>query len=195
MADRLGTSRSSNFRSADAVVMKLMNFRSLDEDYPGEGLSAAGHGDRLVWEELAQDRVDLRLLARAIDRAYQHNLANLASAVDDVEGAVEGGILLRLHMQRERNGRLANVKKQRALKQFGCLACEVCGFDFHKAYGERGKGHIECHHIRPLHSLTPGSKTRLEDLALVCANCHLMLHGARPWPTIAQLKAVLQPPS
>lgn len=51
------------------------------------------------------------------------------------------------------------ARKERALRANGKLECEVCGFDFHDAYGERGKGFIECHHVRPLESL-PGSAKR-----------------------------------
>ncbi|WP_421989133.1 HNH endonuclease [Roseococcus sp.] len=42
------------------------------------------------------------------------------------------------------------------------------------AYGERGRGFIECHHTRPLHTLRPGDKTKIADLVLVCSNCHWM---------------------
>ena len=58
----------------------------------------------------------------------------------------------------------------------GKLECEVCRFDFEVKYGERGVAFIECHHIVKLTKLRPHSKTRLEDLVLVCANCHRMLH-------------------
>ncbi|EOW9267990.1 HNH endonuclease [Vibrio cholerae] len=39
---------------------------------------------------------------------------------------------------------------------------------------------MEAHHIIPLSELcsVDGSKTRLEDLAIVCSNCHRMLHRA-----------------
>ncbi|HBF7178023.1 TPA: restriction endonuclease, partial [Clostridioides difficile] len=36
-----------------------------------------------------------------------------------------------------------------AIKYHG-TKCVVCGFDFEKTYGNRGKGYIEIHHIRPL---------------------------------------------
>jgi hypothetical protein len=32
-----------------------------------------------------------------------------------------------------------------------------------------------------------GQKTKLQDLALVCANCHRMLHRRRPWLSIKEL--------
>ena len=34
--------------------------------------------------------------------------------------------------------------------------------------------------------------TKLEDLALVCANCHRMLHKGKPCLNIAELKKIIQ---
>lgn len=64
--------------------------------------------------------------------------------------------------------------------------CEVCDFDFESVYGE---DYIECHHTVPLSELTsPG--TDPSTLALVCANCHRMLHhGALR--SIQELRAVV----
>ena len=62
------------------------------------------------------------------------------------------------------------------------LACELCGFDFTVAYGDRGEGYIECHHIVPLHASGP-TKTRPEDLILICANCHRIIHRRNPFLT------------
>ncbi|MEV4882457.1 HNH endonuclease [Chitinophaga ginsengisegetis] len=56
------------------------------------------------------------------------------------------------------------------------MLCEVCGFDFYDSYGDIGKGFIECHHKTPLSKITASTKTSLKDLALVCSNCHRMLH-------------------
>jgi 5-methylcytosine-specific restriction protein A len=68
------------------------------------------------------------------------------------------------------------------------LFCEACLFDFEEHYGPRGKGFIEAHHTKPVETLMEGSKTRLEDLVLLCANCHRMVHAARPWLSIDQLR-------
>ncbi|MES3091908.1 HNH endonuclease [Sphingomonas aerolata] len=67
-------------------------------------------------------------------------------------------------------------EKRKAAAATGALACEVCGFDFEAAYGGLGAGYIEVHHTKPVHMLTPGTKTKLADLALLCANCHRMMH-------------------
>jgi 5-methylcytosine-specific restriction enzyme A len=83
---------------------------------------------------------------------------------------------------------LVAKRKEKALKQHGTSACEVCGFNFEQAYGKRGKGFIECHHTQPLEAFAKdGGKTRLDDLALLCANCHRMVHSARPWLTVEEL--------
>lgn len=68
----------------------------------------------------------------------------------------------------------------------GRLECEVCGFDFATRYGDLGTGFIEAHHILPLAAAGPAT-TRLADLALVCSNCHRMLHRAKPWMTPEEL--------
>jgi predicted HNH restriction endonuclease len=90
--------------------------------------------------------------------------------------------------------RRASVVVRRSPAEFylrGALACEACGFDFEVTYGERGKEFIECHHVRPLSELKPGDKTSVDDLALVCSNCHRMIHVRRPWLTIEQLKQLI----
>ncbi|WP_249292210.1 HNH endonuclease [Metabacillus flavus] len=57
------------------------------------------------------------------------------------------------------------------------LNCAVCGFNFEKVYGERGKDFIEIHHIEPLSTvreeviINPAT-----DLVPVCSNCHRMIH-------------------
>jgi HNH endonuclease len=86
-------------------------------------------------------------------------------------------LLTRLHRIRERSRKLVEHRKQKALAEFGRLCCEVCRFDFEKSYGEGRRGFIEAHHTKPVETLVEGSKTRLEDLALLCANCHRMAHS------------------
>lgn len=74
-----------------------------------------------------------------------------------------------------RNPAIVRRAKEDALKKGnGRIRCECCGFDFVAAYGPLGDRFIECHH--KIH-LNKGARiTRIQDLALVCANCHRMLH-------------------
>ena len=96
----------------------------------------------------------------------------------DFDGQVEGNTEIRQHIQMEirlRNSRIIYEKKQDGFRRGnGRLICECCDFDFVKAYGQFAEGFIECHHKI---FLSEGERiTRLEDLALVCSNCHRMLH-------------------
>ncbi|HRA90336.1 MAG TPA: HNH endonuclease, partial [Planctomycetaceae bacterium] len=72
----------------------------------------------------------------------------------------------------------------------GCLQCEVCAFDFFETYGEIGKGFAECHHRTPIHTLIEESTITLDQLAIVCSNCHRMLHRS-PYLTTEQLRDLL----
>ncbi len=92
--------------------------------------------------------------------------------VEPYEGE-EGGIIIRLHERYERDPKLIAEKRKAAAKD-GKLACEACGFDFEATYGELGEGYIDVHHTRPVHTLEPGAKTKLSNLAILCANCRRM---------------------
>ena len=175
------------FRNANAVALKLANFRSIDQ--PGRGMAAASEPDRRVWDEFHAQPSELRLLADAIRQsAAAADAGSVAIPEEDEDEVAEGRLLYRLHRWRERDRGLVRDKKQRVLKECGRLACEVCGFDFHAVYGERGAGFAECHHRVAL-ATTGETTTRLGDLALVCANCHRMIHRGKPWPTVDGLRA------
>jgi hypothetical protein len=82
---------------------------------------------------------------------------------------------------RRREAKARRQKIQEALRiNGGKLICEVrhCGFDFAKRYGALGEGYAQVHHLLPLgKSPKDGRKTTLRDLAIVCANCHVMIHA------------------
>jgi 5-methylcytosine-specific restriction enzyme A len=85
----------------------------------------------------------------------------------------EDATRFRVHKRIERNAALVKKVKQKK----GCT-CEVCGANFEKRYGPIGLGYIEAHHLRPLASLK-GSKVAMNperDFAVLCANCHRMVH-------------------
>jgi 5-methylcytosine-specific restriction protein A len=102
----------------------------------------------------------------------------------------EGAPLFRRHLVRERKPEIIKAKKEMVRSSNGKLACEACDFNFAEVYGERGEDYIECHHHNPL-SESEGQKTKLEDLALLCANCHRIIHRSRPWISVSQLKEII----
>lgn len=193
LADRSGVPRTPKFRNPNGVYMKLMNFRRLDPAVRAQGrsgLSRGAKGEEAVWAAYAQDPPKLRAAAAAIRLAVDDVTVPLTHSVDDYE-AEEGAILLKLHRSRERDRKLIEKKKAQALAKLGRLRCEVCEFDFGERYGPYGFGFIEAHHRKPVSSLIRGEKTRLSDLALVCANCHRMLHRGRDLLGIEGLRAIL----
>ncbi len=109
--------------------------------------------------------------------------------VDELE-VEEGDPHLRTHLVRERNRSLIERKKRSVLKRRGRLGCEVCGLDFHEVYGARGEGFCEVHHLAPLASSSDGKRTALSDLAIVCSNCHRMLHRGELIP-LRRLKKIV----
>lgn len=70
---------------------------------------------------------------------------------------------------------LIKLKKQLVFEQTGRLACEVCDFDFALRYGGLGKGLIEGHHRKRISLRKKPGPSSLEDIALVCSNCHTVL--------------------
>lgn len=115
-----------------------------------------------------------------------------AVGLPDAEGeALEGAPKLRTHFARERNTTLVRRKKAQVLRMTGALVCEVCQFNFAECYGKLGEQYCEVHHLLPLASAKQGVRTHLKDLAIVCSNCHRMLHRQIPLLSIRQLQARL----
>lgn len=182
-----------DFRNPNGVYMKMCNFLRFDPDYTGAGLKAGGRLEHEIWEEFASDKKHLSDLAISIREGLQEVRDKIANTTQDEEEEFhEGKILTRLHKYRERNGDAPRKKKQKVLDSTGRLACEVCGFDFVKVYGKLGEGFAECHHLKPLSTLTKSKSTRLSDLAIVCANCHRILHRTRPWKSVEELAALVK---
>jgi len=177
------------FRNPNGVYMKLCNFLRLDPSYPGVGLRAGSKLEEEVWREFAGNRERLRHTVEAIRRCAVGHVTE-APGEYDAQGVTgrEGSVLFRLHRERERDRSLVRRRKEFARRADGALRCEACGFDFVRQYGPLAGGCIECHHRVPLHRLRPGQVTTLSDLALVCANCHAVLHRSDVEMTVEGLR-------
>jgi len=91
--------------------------------------------------------------------------------------AEEGQRRLVTHQRIERNRKLIEDKKSAFRKEHGRLYCEVCETDFESMYAELwNERAIEAHHLKPLSQLDLPVITTLEDLILVCSNCHKLIH-------------------
>ena len=191
LGNKTGAAKTAKYRNANGVAMKLMNFRRLDQESRSPGLPHGAKGEEKVWKAYANDKEKLARDAAAIRAAIEDESVDLRPLDDEYE-AEEGAVILRLHRSKERDSRLSRKKKRETLSRTGRLSCEVCGFDFFDRYGEYGEGYIEAHHRRPISSLSKPEKTKLSDLALVCANCHRMLHKKIGLLDLQDLKKMLR---
>ncbi|MEP7337301.1 MAG: hypothetical protein ABI977_06110 [Acidobacteriota bacterium] len=109
--------------------------------------SQASEGDK----DIASGRVSLRT------RSY--------------EGIVEGIARESIVLSRSRSATL----RRESLRLSGGI-CEGCGVDFSLVLNGRGLRVLQVHHKKQLALRETPEATSLEDLAVVCANCHAIIH-------------------
>lgn len=125
---------------------------------------------------------------KVYEEYFNEVYANVVDESVDNFQANEGAWNYAIHRFRERDRTLVHKKKASTTP----LICECCTFDFSKTYPELGDGFIECHHIIPINQ---GERiTNIYELALVCSNCHRMLHRKNKnneYYTIKGLKEII----
>ena len=95
------------------------------------------------------------------------------------------------HRKIERNRTAAKNAK----KYHGTI-CQTGDLDFTKRYGSIGQGFIEAHHLKPIGSLEEGVAVKYDvasDFAVLCANCHRMIHRTDDPSDLAGFKNRLVP--
>jgi len=186
------SSRDENFRNLNGISMILGNFLGIDPHHNQSGLFRNNQLQASVWSEFIDNPDWLRRTADAIRQAVSiGDFEENGGLLGEEDVFPEGEVLTRQHVYRERSRALVVAKIDQVSHQDGRLACEACGFDFLAFYGEVGRGFAECHHVVPLAEAAFVQKTRLEDLAIVCANCHRMLHRGRPVLSIDALQSLM----
>jgi len=94
------------------------------------------------------------------------------------------------HRKIERNRTAA-----RQAKKFHGTRCQACDLDFAERYGGIGKGFIEAHHLKAISSLEEGvavSYNVAKDFAVLCSNCHRMIHRSPDPSDLAQFRLAVQ---
>lgn len=195
----LGVRGEPTLRNVAGVYMKLQNLKAHDPSYVSrgrKGLSAGNRLERAVWERYEGRASELHQRAEQL-RSFIASDVNILPLEDDAPSddallSQEGRVLVRVHKRYERSA----SNRSRKVAQFrrangGRVFCECCGFDFERVYGPRGTGFIEVHHAVPVSRLTPDKRLSLEDLRLLCANCHRMVHVCQPWLTVDEVRALM----
>lgn len=168
--------------------MKLGNLKGANQGVDG-GLRSTGR-EREVVAQFLSDRPIMRALANSLRQSARSTMGSEAPGNVTLDGeetlaAVEGGPRYVKAIRRERSASLRKAKLAEVTESGRRIACEVCHFDFARSYGEIGVSYIEVHHRTPLH-VSDEVESSLADLALLCSNCHRMIHR-HGWFTVDQL--------
>ncbi len=97
----------------------------------------------------------------------------------DEGGTSEGGKVLRSHYRRERSSLLRNKKIGQVREERGICSCSLCGITEESTYPRLLSDRIfEVHHKFPLAEASTAVRTTLDDLIVLCANCHRAVHSS-----------------
>jgi hypothetical protein len=164
--------------------------RALPESQAGSGRHKCTN---CAYQKGYEDGLSDQLLELEKSDAIAYVAANSFPDVDYESMTVEeGGQQWVQHFSRERRREIVTAKKAHVLKTTGKLKCEACEFNFSERYGAIGEGFCEVHHKVPLSSLNERSKTKLEDLAILCSNCHRMIHRTKPMSSVSEFKTAIK---
>lgn len=172
---------SEKYRNVNGIGHKIYDIAVHREGYRGAPKNGGQH-EKPVLEAFEQRPAEMHELAMAIRASITEPVPDTAppALLDLDQEYEEGSCFERRHLGRGRSPEARSDKIKRARALHGAIRCEACDFDFEAIYGDHGRDYIECHHRNPL-SAVGTSKTKLADLALLCSNCHRMIHRCKPW--------------
>ena len=183
------------FASFDSSPIQLRFTKA--SDLPGDYMAGHAFGRRYLLDALpteAELQADLQRIVCAYD-ALTHRGGLSASIAEDESMEVNGTELTitekkQYHKRIERNAKGAALAK----KHHG-TTCQACGINYKDRFGHLGKGVIEAHHLRPLNTLEEGMSVKynvVTDFAVLCANCHRMIHRTDDVGDLAAFKNALE---
>jgi len=161
---------------------------------------AAGHamGTSYSLSTLPSDEVLKRDLETAISAykalTFRGGLDPTTEDIDADAPSGSGSLIeqrrYKMHRRIERNPNAA-----RAAKKHHGISCQACTFEFEERYGDIGRGFIEAHHLKPIGSLNEGEVVSYDiatDFAVLCSNCHRMIHKSSDPSDLAAFRLLLQ---
>ena len=120
-------------------------------------------------------------------KATNHNSnSHVVMSADKILETTEGMMKEAVFFRRQRNRAIRNQCAAR-----DNYTCQVCGFNFEKVYGERGKEFIEVHHKNPMADYGGEHEIDVEDLISLCSNCHSMVHYGGEFLDIDKLRSLV----
>lgn len=192
-------------RKEDCTLLPISQRRMQRWKMPHAASDEIGMGQAMVWYANQPSASTFRnkiaryirqyagenWIDRDIDMEAQESDAGAGELDGQAEEYIEGAKIEATMFCQKRNAALVSAAKDCAFKRDGKLQCEVCGFDYSATYGELGLGYIEAHHKKPVSDLQPNSVLKVGDIALVCGNCHRMIHRRKPCLTVSELQMLI----
>lgn len=86
--------------------------------------------------------------------------------------AIEGQLIEGRALRRNRNDAL----RRQALKVSKGV-CAGCNTNFSNRFGDLGWSVLQVHHLDPIGDRVAPSVTKINELAVLCANCHAIVHA------------------
>lgn len=188
----LGTTVSHEILMKRALVLQARLTAEQKEVFPVRNidLKAAGPQTRLAFyepghsfgkrysrESLPSEGVLVSDLQTMLDSyrslTFKGGYSETSNESEELE-TLQEKLSYRLHSSIERNQKLA-----RKAKDHHGFRCQICEMDYAETYGDFGQGYIEAHHLTPLAELPKNgaiSLSPVDDFAVLCANCHRMIH-------------------
>jgi 5-methylcytosine-specific restriction enzyme A len=160
-------SRKKSFRNPAGVAFKLQNLRQV---MTGHGLGNVSKMDMHVVHEFGTNPQQTKGLAHLIRTGIEAH-GEIDYKLDEDIVFYEGRVITEVHKKRERHPSLRKKVLKNARQNVG-IRCEVCGLESNNSFSETM---FEVHHVIPL-AISDSFETKLKDLAILCANCHRLVH-------------------
>lgn len=179
-----------SFRNPAGVAFKLSNLQSVAT---GKGFANVSATDRAIWKQFESRRARVKEVV-ALIATYIAEVSLEPHDDDDEDEFVEGKVVTRVHRRIERNRklRIALVRDRRKTNR---LRCDACFRTNPTSDGRLDDAIFEAHHLVPLASRGT-TTTKLGDVALLCANCHKLIHrlisASGKWATIEDVTTALR---
>lgn len=133
--------------------------------------SVSGIGE--AWDDLeATIREAVQELRAAMDRRPPLGGARAIHSASTALAALEGQLT---ETKVSRRGRSSKLRHEALARSGG--RCEVCDVHFGHLLGGRGWRVLQVHHREQLSALDEPQWNTIDDLDVVCANCHLLVHA------------------
>lgn len=144
-----------------AIELRLTELEKMSDKFPEE------YKEQI--KELPKDLINTGLLQFAVPDKN-------GNTVDVLPYHHEGDKSYSIHLLIERSKKLRDEKIQRFIDKNGTVYCELCRNNMKQNYPWLERDYIEVHHIVPLAELTKPTCNSLDDLVLLCPNCHMAIH-------------------